>query len=527
MNNRTYKGLRLFIVVFLFVSVVFPLISLLLNIEFADFGKVLSSPQFSDMMFNSIVATGASTIISVTIAFILAWCVNRSNIKFKAILAVLFTLPMLIPSISHGMGLVLLLGSNGLLTNLLGINIELYGFTGIILGSILYSFPVAFLMLTDIFKYEDYTTYEAAQVLGLTKKQQFTTITLPNMRKTMISVIFAVFTMIFTDYGVPLVVGGTVMTLPVYMYREVIGLLNFSTGAIIGLVLLIPAFVAFIIDLKAEENGNTSTITKGYIITKNKARDVFSSIYCIVVLVIISLPILAFALLSVVKQYPIDMSFSLENIAQAFDLGVGMYLQNSLAISLVTALVGLCTIYFTAYINARSKKTFTNGMIHLISMLSLAVPGVVLGLCYVLFFKGTFIYGTLAIIVLVNTIHFFASPYLLAYNSLSKFNKNMEDISETMGISKMRMLLDVYVPCTRETIIEIFSYLFVNAMVTISAVSFLANFKNMPIALMIPQFDSQSLIEATAFISLLILFVNITVKLAIYLLKRHIAKQEV
>lgn len=69
-----------------------------------------------------------------------------------------------------------------------------------------------------------------------------------------------------------------------------------------------------------------------------------------------------------------------------------------------------------------------------------------------------------------------------------------------------------------------FSYLFVNSMVTISAVSFLANFRNMPLSLLIPQFDSQSLIEATAFISVVILLVNLIVKLLVYVVKRKLIK---
>ncbi len=85
--------------------------------------------------------------------------------------------------------------------------------------------------------------------------------------------------------------------------------------------------------------------------------------------------------------------------------------------------------------------------------------------------------------------------------------------------------MDVYLPSTKATIIEMFSYMFVNAMVTISAVSFLANFRNMPLALMIPQFDSQSLIEATAFISVLILFVNGMMKLVVYGMKRKLTNQ--
>lgn len=526
MRNRGFKSLKVLIALFLCIAVIFPLVTLILNININDVSTIVSSPQFGPMMKNSLICTLVSTAISVVIALALAWCINRSHMRYKSIFSVLFTLPMLIPSISHGMGLVLLFGDNGLLTNMLGINIGLYGYTGIIIGSVLYSFPVAFLMLTDIFHYEDYTTYEAAQVLGLSKWQQFVTITLPNMKGSLISVIFAVFTMIFTDYGVPLVVGGKMMTLPVYMYREVIGLLDFSKGAIIGIILLIPAFIAFVLDFKNDEGGNASTVTKTYVIAKNKMRDIISYVLCIVTVILVSLPIITFAYLSVVKQYPIDMSFSLVNIQKAFDLGVGMYLKNSLAIALLTSLVGLCATYFTAYISARSPKTFSNLTLHLISMVSLAIPGVVLGLCYVLFFKGSIIYGTLIVLVLVNITHFFASPYLLAYNSLSKFNENLEDISASMGISKLRMLFDVYIPCTKETMIEMFSYMFVNAMVTISAVSFLANFKNMPLSLLIPQFDSQSLIEATAFISIIILCVNIVVKIGIYLMKRYISAHE-
>lgn len=527
MKSKTLSTAKILIAAFLVVSVVLPLCRMLGNIHVEDIKQIIQSPQFGPMILNSLATTSISTVISVVLAWGLAWCVNRTNIRFKSIFSVLFTLPMLIPSISHGMGLVLLFGDNGLITNWLGINIGLYGYKGIIMGSLLYSFPVAFLMLTDVFQYEDFTVYEAASVLGLSKFQQFLTITIPNMKKSLISVVFAVFTLIFTDYGVPLVVGGKILTIPVYMYREVIGLLDFSKGAIIGVILLIPAVIAFILDLKSEDNGNASTVTKPYIVSENKVRDRLSYVFCCVMIFLISIPLAAFAYLSVVKQYPIDMSLSLDSIIQAFELGVGGYLLNSLTIALLTSLIGLAVIYLTAYLTARSQKKFTTMALHLISMISLAIPGIVLGLSYVLFFKGSWIYGTLIMLVLVNMIHFFASPYLVAYNSLSKFNEKLEDVADVMGIGRMRMLIDVYIPCTSESMVEMFSYLFVNSMVTISAVSFLANFKNMPLALMIPQFDAQSLIEATAFISILIFIVNGVMKLCVFWVKRYIKKQEI
>ena len=159
-------------------------------------------------------------------------------------------------------------------------------------------------------------------------------------------------------------------------------------------------------------------------------------------------------------------------------------------------------------------------------MLSLAIPGVVLGLSFLLTFKNMPLYGTVFILVLVNIVHFFSSPYLLAYNSLSKFNPNLEDVAQTLGITRMRMLFDVYIPCTVSTIVEMYSYYFVNAMITISAVSFLINFRTTPLSLLIPQLESQSFIEGTALVSLLILMINLCEKGIAFFIKRGIAIRE-
>ena len=125
MKNKTLNVARVLIAVFLVVSVLMPLLRLLMNIHVKDITNIIQSPQFTPMILNSLATTGISTVISVGLAWLLAWCVNRTNIRFKAVFSVLFTLPMLIPSISHGMGLVLLFGDNGLITNWFGIKINI------------------------------------------------------------------------------------------------------------------------------------------------------------------------------------------------------------------------------------------------------------------------------------------------------------------------------------------------------------------------------------------------------------------
>ena len=527
MKNNAFRALKYLLLIYLLGTVVLPIGVLFATIRAEHIGQVMGSVQFLPMLKNSLITTLLATAVSVSLSFALAWMLNRSNIRFKSVFVVLFTVPMLIPSISHGQGLVLLFGDNGIVTNLLGWNIGLYGYKGIVMGSVLYSFPVAFLMFHDSFQYEDYTVYEAAGVLGLSQWKQFQTITLPSMSRTIVSAVLAVFTMVFTDYGVPLMTGGTVMTLPVFMYREVIGMMNFSGGAVVGVVLLMPAVAAFLMDLRSSTgHGSSSTVTKAYRIGENRRRDGVVYAVFALVLLMLCMPIAAFVLLSFVKQYPIDLSFSLETLTRLLSGGMGMYFVNSMAVALLTALVGTCLSYFSAYITARCGKSLPNKLLHFISMLSLAIPGIVLGLSFVLAFKSLPIYTTIFILVVVNIVHFFSSPYLLGYNSLTKFNANLEDVADSLGISRIKMLLDVYIPCTRATIVEMYSYYFVNSIITISAVSFLVNFRTMPLSLLIPQLESQSFLEGTAFVSLMILMINLAEKGIAFFVKRAVQKED-
>ena len=116
----------------------------------------------------------------------------------------------------------------------------------------------------------------------------------------------------------------------------------------------------------------------------------------------------------------------------------------------------------------------------------------------------------------MNLVHFIASPYLMAYNSLSKVNRNLEAVGQTMGVGRARIVLDVLVPATADTIAEMFSFFFVNCMVTISAVSFLSTTLDMPTDL-----DAQRLVECSAFVSVLILVTNVVEKVVVAALRRH------
>lgn len=508
--------LSIVILVFFIISVFYPLLKMLTKVEWTSFGALISSNSFKESLLNSLFVTIIATILSVLIAYLLAFTLNRTNIKHRALLKVLLTLPMLIPSISHGLGLINLFGSNGIISSIFGFDI--IGSTGIIIGSILYSFPVAFLMLDDGFNYIDNNMYDTAKVLGLNKWQTFKKVTLCYLKKPLLSSLFAVFTLIFTDYGVPLAVGGKFITLPVFLYKEVMGLLDFSKGTMIGLFLLVPAVISFLFD-NFSKDYTTSSKGKKYVINKNEARDVICTVFTYLVLLFIVAILGSFIYYAFINNIVLDKSFSLKHFEYVFGNNVGKNIFNSLFIALAVSVFGTIISYFAAYITARVKGKISK-IIHFLTISSLAIPGIVLGLSYTISFRNTFIYNSFFILILVNIVHFIASPYLMAYNALQKVNSNYEVVAKTCNVSMFRIIRDVIIPCTIKTIREMFVYFFVNSMVTISAITFLFNTRNMPLSLLINNYEGSMMLGEAAIISLIILTFNIIVKLTVYLINR-------
>ncbi|MBQ7125335.1 MAG: ABC transporter permease subunit [Clostridia bacterium] len=512
------------LIAFFIVAVICPLFSMLKNLGKTDVAALISDKATLTAALNSLAVSSTATLISIAVAMCAAWCMTRTSVRLKNFFNLCLILPMLIPSISHGMGLLIIFGTNGTLSKLFGLTQGIYGFWGIVIGSVLYSFPVAYIMISDILKYEDSTPYEAASVLGIPKLRRFTAITLPYLKKPMISVIFAVFTMIVTDYGVPLMIGGMYKTLPHLMYIEVIGRQDFSKGSFFGLILLIPAIIAFVVDIFCKIDKRSGSVIRPFQIKKKPLLDTVAFLVLAIITVCAVFPIVSFIAITFSKSYPNDMSFSLINVTQTFAKDVDKYLINSVVIAFFTSCIGTAVSFICACFTAR-KPSKGARFLHLMSILSLAIPGIVLGLSYILFFGGSFIYGTLAILILANTVHFFSSPYLMIYNSIGKLNPNLEAVADSLGINRFWLVKDVILPQTKTTLAEMFSYFFVNSMMTISAVAFLATRKTKPISLVIPQFEAQLLLEASAFVSLLILASNLLMKLIIFIIKYTLSKR--
>jgi iron(III) transport system permease protein len=113
---------------------------------------------------------------------------------------------------------------------------------------VFWTFPHALIILTTALGMSDARLYEAASTLRAGPFRTFMTVTLPGVRYGLVSAVLVVFTLVITDFGVPKVVGGHYNVLATDVYKQVVGQQNFQMGAVVGLVLLLPAMLAFAVD---------------------------------------------------------------------------------------------------------------------------------------------------------------------------------------------------------------------------------------------------------------------------------------
>ena len=488
-----------------------PIINLLRRITFKAFLEVTQSVQFLNAFKNSIALSFIATIISILLAIITSLCVERTNIKFKKLFQYIFIMPMLLPSISHSFGLVSLFGRNGIFTKLIGIDIGIHGAKGIVFGSVLYSFPVAFIIFQNILKYEDGSVYNACKIMRIPIINQFKDITFPYLRKTFILAFFSIYAMIITDYGVPIMIGAKTITLPVLMYNKTIASLDYNSGACISLFLLFPAIFAFILDFIFNDYKKDRYVNEKINILKNDSRDFIAYVLCIIFSLFIVTILFTYVLILFAKKYPIDLTLTFAHIEKTINRGALLNLRNSFIVAVFTSIIGTIFAFTSAYVTTRLDIKYKK-FIHLLSVVSMAIPGIIIGFSYLISFKGSLLYGTFAILVIVNVFHFISSPYTMAYNALHKINFNIESVGQILGLSRLNIILNVIIPKSKNTLLEMFLYFFTNSLMTISAVAFLVPPAPKQVSLMINQFNDQLLVECAAFVSLLILVSNIMIR---------------
>ena len=446
-----------------------------------NFAQYFTNPALSGAVGNSLGVSALATVITIGLAFGYAYALNRSCIPFKGFFRLVAMLPLLAPSLLSAIALVYLFGNQGALKGWL-FGESIYGPIGIVIGSVFWTFPHALIIISTALATADARLYEASESLGASRWRTFTVVTLSGARYGLISAVFVVFTLVITDFGVPKVVGGQFNMLATDIYKQVVGQQNFQMGAVVSLLLLLPAILAFFVERWAQRRQISSLSSRAvpYRPKPSPARDLallgFVGLVALVILGILGMA--AFASLAKLWPYNLSLTLSHYDFSNA-DGGSWASYGNSIRLGLYTAVFGGLVVFVGAYLVEKTRvakplRTAT----HLLALIPMAVPGMVLGLAYIFFFNApgnplNFLYGTMAILVLATIAHFYTVSHLTALTALKQLDPEFESVSAALKTPFYRTFWRVTTPMCLPAILDIAIYFFINAMTTVSAVVFL------------------------------------------------------
>ena len=323
------------------------------------------------------------------------------------------------------------------------------------------------------------------------------------------------FFLCFTDFGIPASVGGDYDVIATVLYNEMLGgVPDFNRGAVISVVMLLPSIVSILLLRFLERYNIRYDRISDADLRRNPGRDTAWGLSGAVVSVLMLSLFVVIFVVPLVERWPYQTGFTLEHFQEVFaDNELQRVYLNSLVMALATALFGTLAAYGAALITARSQLPgWCKQVIDSIALVTNTIPGMVLGLAFLFAFSGTSLQNTLPLMILCNIVHYFSTPYLMMKNSLSKMNAGWETTAMLMGDSWPKTILRVVTPNAAASLIETFSYYFINAMVTISALIFLAGARTMVVTTKIKQLQYINEYDQVFVLSLLILATNLVAK---------------
>lgn len=525
MNANRNRELKIIFIVLAAVFAVFllvPMVQLFVksfydggSFSLESYGEVLTEKGFGSALGNSFAVASASAVLTTCLAFFLAYTINYTNTgrRYKGLIQKIAVLPMLLPTITYGFAIIYSFGKQGLLTRLFGHQLfEIYGFNGLLLGYTIYTLPISFMLINNTMGYIDKKFAIVSRIMGDLPLRTFNITVLRPLWGTLAASFIQTFFLCFTDFGIPASVGGEYQVIASVLYNEMLGSIpDFGNGAVVALVMLVPSVISISV-LRFLEKYNVrynkiSTIE----IRRNPLRD---AVCGVVSGFIMACVLSVFAVLFVVpfvEDWPYYTSFTLEHFKAVFsDPNLSGVYVNSVIAAAVTAVIGTLIAYGSALLTARSSvNQRLKDIIEGIALVTNTIPGMVLGLAFLFAFSGTSLQNTFVIIIVCNVIHFYSTPYLMMKNSLSKMNSSWETTAMLMGDSWLKTIGRVVTPNAISSLLGVFSYYFINAMVTVSAVIFLAGARTMVITTKIKELQYFNKFNEIFVLSLLILLTNI------------------
>ena len=194
-----------------------------------------------------------TTVILILVGTPIAWWLSQTRFKFKAVIEAIIALPLILPPTVLGFYLLITLGTNGPIGNFLeslGGSSIAFTFTGLVVGSVVYSLPFVVQPLQNSFGSIGKQPMEVAATLGASKLDRFFTVAVPLARSGFITASVLGFAHTVGEFGVVLMIGGNipgetgVLSIAIYDHVEA---MEYGQAHVLAGGLLVLSFVMLLV----------------------------------------------------------------------------------------------------------------------------------------------------------------------------------------------------------------------------------------------------------------------------------------
>lgn len=435
------------------------------NFTIGYFVKFLSKPYYAGTILNSFKVSISATLLALTLGVPLAYFFNMYKIRGAKWLQVVIILSSMSAPFIGAYSWILLLGRNGLITNIIrkifGVTLpSIYGFGGIMLVLCLQLYPLVFLYVSGALKNVDSTLLEASENMGCTGVKRFFTVIIPLCIPTIIAAALMVFMRAFADFGTPLFIGEGYRTFPVEIYNsfmsETGGDTHFACAvAIIGIVI---TTVIFLIQ-RFINNKFKFTMNALHPIQSKEVHGVksfFIHLYCYLVVFIAYAPqlyVIYTSFKNTSGKIFVD-GYSLKSYRDAFSK-LQNAIPNTFLIGGSALVIIIIMSVMIAYLVVRRDNT-VNKIIDTLSMVPYVIPGAVVGISLVIAFnhKPIILVGTATIMIVALVIRRCSYTIRSSVATLQQIPISIEEAAISLGSSKMKSFFKITMPMMSNGIIS-------------------------------------------------------------------------
>jgi len=466
------------------------------NFTLVNYADAYLDPTGYVMLANSIIFAFGSMVVGFLLGGSVAFLVERTNIPFKNVAYGINLIPLITPGILKAIAWVLLLNPTvGLLNQVwffLGFTQPLFRDESILSMMWVQGIsmtPITFLLFGASLKMMDPALEEAAYVSGAGKVRVFGGITLRLMMPAIAGVCLLTFIRALEAFDVPLIMGfGAgfhVFSTNIYYSIRLVSPPDYGLAMAYSMLLVVIAILGlFFYQRVVSRSYKYATITgkafRPQVIDLGKWKAAYAGVMIFVMFVAFILPVLVLLWASFLPIYQIPSKealavLTLDNYRSLMDKGdFALAVKNTFQLGVFVGFGGMFTATLVSWTVIKLKPR-GSGVLDFLSFISYAIPGIVVGLSFMIVFLSfpNPLYGTIWLMALAYWIHFLPIATRFTHAGITQINAELEEAASTSGAGFITTLRTVTMPLILPFLISGGLYLFILTSKLLSVVAIL------------------------------------------------------